>query len=76
MIYHDENEIRQRMRIMKVSLKTAASALRLRPGTLSAKLTGWSYLLPEERRTLLEFLKRIENASILDQTGLEKGEKS
>jgi DNA transposition AAA+ family ATPase len=60
MHYVEENELRERMRLSGLSLKKAAQEIGLRPGTLSSKLTGWSFLHPEERRALEHAIQQAE----------------
>lgn len=60
MVYSEEKELIQRMRKADLKLKQLAWEMNMRPGTLSNKLRGWSYLYPDERRQLLKILEEKE----------------
>ncbi|MBD3397133.1 MAG: hypothetical protein GF418_16045 [Chitinivibrionales bacterium] len=71
MVYAEESELRERMRRAKLPLKRAAQELNMRPGTLSAKLTGWSYLSKEERRGLISVIQSAEEIANRNSIGGE-----
>jgi hypothetical protein len=68
MTYNEETQLRARV-ARAGGIKPVARAVGMRPGTLSNKLAGWSYLLPEERRRLESVLAESERPRAVAATG-------